>query len=151
MRVVLTKDVKGLGTAGQVKEVSDGYARNFLLPRGLATAATTSALGQVEAQKASQARKAAREESEARELANRLKETSLVIRAKVGEQHRLYGSITTQDIADALGAALGQPFDKRKIELEDPIRTVGEHKVPVRVSRTVQATVTVDVQPEAGG
>jgi len=151
VKVVLKKEVQGLGTPGQVKDVSDGYAKNFLIPRGLAVAATTSAVGQVEAQKAAEQRRAAKEEAEARKQAERLKSVPLVIRAKVGEQKRLYGSVTSADIADALTAALGQPFDKRKIELDEPIRTVGTHKVPVRIARNVEATVTVDVQPESGG
>jgi large subunit ribosomal protein L9 len=151
MRVVLSKDVQGLGSAGQVKEVSDGYARNYLLPRGLAVAATTSALEQVKAREGAEARRAARQETDAQQLAARLQAQPILIRAKAGEQHRLYGSVTAADIADALSAALGQPFDKRKVELEDPIRALGTYQVPVRVARSVVATVSVDVQPEKGG
>jgi large subunit ribosomal protein L9 len=151
VKVVLKKEVKGLGTPGQIKDVSDGYAKNYLIPQGFATPATTAAVEQVEAQKAAQRRREAKEETDARKLAERLKTTPLVIRAKVGEQKRLYGSVTAADIADALGAALGQPFDKRKVELDEPIRTIGTHTVSVRVARNVDATVTVDVQPEAGG
>src|SRR5207248_981524 len=150
MRVVLAKDVQGVGSAGQVKDVSDGYARNFLLRRGLAVPATTSALEQVEARKGAEARRQAREEGGARDLASRIQAQPLLIRAKAGEQHRLYGSVTAADIAEALSAALGQPFDKRKVELEDPIRALGSYQVPVRVARSVVAKVTVEVEPEKG-
>jgi large subunit ribosomal protein L9 len=149
MKVVLSKDVKDLGRAGEVKEVADGYARNYLLPRRLAVPATTGALKQVEAREQSVARRAANEERDARVIADRLKQQPLKIFPKTGEQGRLYGSVTAADLADALTTLLGQPVDKRKIELEDPIRTLGEYKVPYRVSRTVTATLTVQVEREA--
>jgi large subunit ribosomal protein L9 len=151
MKVVLSKDVKGVGSAGEVKDVSDGYARNFLIPRGLAVAATTSALEQVAAKRNAAARRQAKEEADARQVAQRIAAQPLVVRAKAGEKNRLYGSVTSQDIADAIGSALGQPFDRRKVELQDPIRAVGSYTVPVRVARNVTARVTVEVQPESGG
>jgi large subunit ribosomal protein L9 len=151
MRIVLSKDVKGLGNAGEIKEVADGYARNYLLPRGLAVAATAAAVSQVEARRAADAKRQAREESSARTVADRLAAQPLVLHAKAGEQHRLYGSITSQDIADAIGRELGETFDKRKVELEEPIRALGTFTVPVRIARNVVASVNVEVQPEAGG
>ena len=151
MRIVLSKEVKGLGNAGEIKEVADGYARNYLLPRGLAVAATASAVKEVEAKRAAESKRQAREEASARTVADRLGATPLVLHAKAGEQHRLYGSITAQDIADAIGQQLGETFDKRKVELEDPIRALGTYTVPVRIARNVVASVNVDVQPEAGG
>ncbi len=151
MRVVLSQDVKSLGAAGQVKEVADGYARNYLLPRGLAVAATSAALQQVEARGKAEAKRQAKLAVEDRAIADRLAAEPIVLQAKVGEQHRLYGSITSADIAEVIGKRLGEAFDKRKVELEDPIRVVGTHTVPVRISRTVIAKVTVEVQPESGG
>lgn len=149
MKVVLTKDIKDLGTAGQVKEVSDGYARNFLLPRKLAVPATAAALKQVEARAQAVAKREAREEQQARALAQRLRDKPIRIFPKVGEQGRLYGSVTAADIAEALERQVGQPIDKRKIELHDPIRQLGEYQVPFRVSRTVAVTLSVSVEREA--
>lgn len=149
MKVVLSKDVKDLGSAGQVKEVSDGYARNFLFPRKLAVPATAAALKQVEDREKAASRKAATEERQARELAARIKDQPLRIFPRVGEQGRLYGSVTAGDIAEALAKQLGQPVDKRKIELEEPIRTLGEYRVPYRLSRTVTATLQVQIEREA--
>ncbi len=149
MKVVLSKDIKDLGTAGQVKEVSDGYARNFLFPRKLAVPATASALQQVAAREKSVAKKAATEVQKAQALADRIQGQPLRIYPKVGEQGRLYGSVTAGDLAEALSAQLGQPIDKRKIELTDPIRTLGEYTVPFRISRTVTAMLNVLVERES--
>ncbi len=151
MKVVLLKDIQGVGTAGQVKEVAAGYARNYLLPRGLAEVATPAVLEQLEARRNAEARRAAKEESSARELAQRLEAHPITIYAKAGEQHRLYGSVTAADIAEALGRELGEEIDKRKVELEEPIRAIGTYKVPLRVARSVVATITVNVEPESGG
>jgi large subunit ribosomal protein L9 len=147
MKVILSKDVQGTGKAGEVKDVADGYARNYLIPRKLAVPASEGALKNVEAKRASADRKAAAEEAAARELAARLTAAPVVLTAKVGDQGRLYGSITTGDIADQLSAHLGQPIDKRKIELSDPIRQLGTFEVTIRLHRAVTATVKVDVQP----
>jgi large subunit ribosomal protein L9 len=146
MKVVLSKDVKDLGSAGQVKEVSDGYARNFLFPRKLAIPATTSALQQVQDREKSDQRRHAAKEKLAQEVAERLKQKPLKIYPKVGEQGRLYGSVTAADIAEALSKELGQDVDKRKIELADPIRVLGEYQVPYRISRSVTAMLTVQVE-----
>jgi large subunit ribosomal protein L9 len=147
MKVILTKDVQGTGKAGEVKDVADGYARNFLLPRKLAIPATGSALRSVEQRKASEAKRASTEEQAARALAERLTAAPVVLTAKVGDQGRLYGSITSADIAEQLSAQLGQPIDRRKIELENPIRQLGTHEVTIRLHRAVSAVVKVDVQP----
>ena len=146
MKVVLTRDVRDLGSAGEVKEVSDGYARNFLFPRKLAIPATDAALKEVAAREQATAKRQAREEQQARALAERLKGQPVRVFPKVGEQGRLYGSVTAADLAEALSKQLGQPVDKRKLELNEPIRQLGEYKVPFRVSRTV--TVTLDVLVE---
>ena len=148
MKVVLTRDVKDLGSAGQVKEVADGYARNFLFPRKLAIPATGAALKEVAAREQASARRQSKEEDQARELAQRLKGVPLRIFPKVGEQGRLYGSVTAADVADALARQLGRPVDKRKIELDEPIRQLGEYKVPFRITRTVAVTLDVLVERE---
>lgn len=147
MKVILSKDVQGTGKAGEVKDVADGYARNYLIPRKLAIPATGGALKNVEQRKAAEQKKAAAEESTAQALADRLTSAPVILTAKVGDQGRLYGSITTGDIADQLSAQLGQPIDKRKIELDEPIRQLGTFDVTIRLHRTVSASVKVDVQP----
>jgi large subunit ribosomal protein L9 len=147
MKVILSRDVQGTGKAGEVKDVADGYARNYLIPRKLAIPATGGALKNVEQRKAAEQKKAAAEEASARALADRLTSAPVVLTAKVGDQGRLYGSITTGDIADQLSAHLGQPIDKRKIELDEPIRQLGTFDVTIRLHRTVSASVKVDVQP----
>src|SRR3954470_13873776 len=149
MKVVLREEVKGLGGAGDVKDVADGYARNFLIPRKLATPATEGALKNVEQQKASYAKRQAQVDAEARALATRLGNTTLTLKARVGSQERLYGSITAADIATALGRELGATFDRRKLVLEEPIRELGTHTVPVHLARDVSATLTVQVEAEA--
>jgi large subunit ribosomal protein L9 len=147
MKVILSKDVQGTGKAGEVKDVADGYARNYLIPRKLAIPATSGALQNVEAKKASEQKKAAAEEATARALADRLTSAPVVLTAKVGDQGRLYGSITSGDIAEQLTAYLGQPIDKRRIELDEPIRQLGTFQVTIRLHRAVTAAVKVDVQP----
>lgn len=146
MRVVLRKDVPSLGRAGEIKEVADGYGRNYLLPRGLAAPASKTAVKNVEAQQAAQARHRSHAEAEWRALAQRIGETPLVVHARVGEQGRLYGSVTGADIAEALARALGHPIDKRDVELADPIRHLGPHSVRVHVAPNVAATLTVFVE-----
>ena len=146
MKVILSKDVQGTGKAGEVKDVADGYARNYLIPRKLAIPASGGALKNVEAKKASEQKKAAAEEATARALADRLTRAPVVLTAKVGDQGRLYGSITSGDIAEQLSAQLGQPIDKRKIELDEPIRQLGTFEITIRLHRAVSAAVKVDVQ-----
>ena len=148
MKVVLQDDVKGLGTTGDVKDVADGYARNFLIPRRLATPATAGALKNVEAQRASLAKRQAQLDADARTLAERLGSMTLTLKARVGSQDRLYGSITSADIATALGKELGTAFDRRKLVLEEPIRELGTHTVPVHLARDVSTSLTVSVEAE---
>ena len=145
---MLQEDVKGLGVTGDVKDVADGYARNYLIPRRLAAPATAGALKDVEAQRAAAAKRQAQVEAEARALAERLAGMTLTLKARVGSQERLYGSITAADIATALGRELGGTFDRRKLVLEEPIRELGAHTVPVHLAHDVSATLTVNVEPE---
>ena len=149
MKVILTQDIKGTGKAGEVKDVADGYARNFLIPRKLAVVATAGALKGVEQRQTAESKRASSEETAARALADRIGAEPVVMTAKVGDQGRLYGSITSGDIAEALGRRLREPVDKRRIELPDPIRQLGSFEVPIRLHRNVTATLTVDVRAEA--
>lgn len=148
MKVLLTQNVPSLGNAGETKNVSDGYARNFLLRRGLATVATEGALKQVATLKQNQQRKQLKAESQMSKLATVLSSTEVVFKAKVGEQHRLFGSITAADVADEVARKIGQPIDKRHVELGEPIRHLGTYKVPVRLGPKVTPNVTVVVEAE---
>ena len=149
MRVILTQDVKGTGKAGEVKDVADGYARNFLIPRKLAVPASAGALRGVEQRQQAESKRAAAEETDARRLADRVSAEPIVVKARVGDQGRLYGSITSADVAEQLSRRLGQPIDKRRIELAEPIRQLGTFQVPIRLHRAVTANLTADVQAEA--
>jgi large subunit ribosomal protein L9 len=147
MEVILREDVKSLGKAGELVRVKPGYARNFLLPKGLAYEATEGNRKRIAGEAKARATRLAGEQAEAQSLANALAGLSLTLSAKAGEGDRLFGSITAQDIADAV-AAKGLQVDKRKIELEHPIKTLGTHTVPVRLHPEVHAGLTVTVVPE---
>lgn len=148
MKVLLTKDVPHLGKAGETKEVKNGYARNYLIPQGLATVATNAAMKQAAEQKQAAQRKEDRQQAQLSALADRITNTELVFKAKVGEQHRLFGSITSGDIAEELERKVGQPVDKRHVDLDEPIRHVGTFKVPIRLGPSLVASVNVVVEPE---
>jgi large subunit ribosomal protein L9 len=148
MKVLLIESVKNVGKPGDIKDVADGYARNFLIPRGLATVATTAAVKQAQAQRDVETRRETKFVAENQSLAARLGETQVTLRAKTGAQGRLYGAITAADIASALEQKLGQAVDRRRIELDEPIRTLGEHKVPIRIARDLVPQVTVTVESE---
>lgn len=148
MKVVLRKDVADLGKAGEIKEVADGYGRNYLIPRGLAAPASKTAVSNVEAQRTAEARHRARLSAEHQELAQRIADTSLIVHARTGEQGRLYGSVTSADLATALSQALGRDVDKRDIELDEPIRHLGSHTARVRIAPHVVAPLAVVVEAE---
>lgn len=149
MKVLLTQAVANVGKPGEIKTVADGYARNYLIPRGMATVATAGAVKQAEAQREAETRREVKFAAENQALATRLASTRVTLTAKVGSQNRLYGAITHADIADALARELGQPIDRHRIELEGPIRHLGEHKVPIRVARELVPQVTVVVERES--
>ena len=149
MQVLLLKDVDQLGHAGEVKRVSDGYGRNFLIPRGLAVVATPGAIKKAELELEAAARRRAKELSEAQAQALALDGVSVNFVARAGEADRLYGSITKGDIAEALEKKVGQEVDRRKIELEDPIKELGTHAVTIRLAANAEAKITVVV--ERGG
>jgi large subunit ribosomal protein L9 len=148
VKVLLTKDVVNLGKAGELKRVASGYARNFLFPRGLAMMPTPGAVRHVEISAKADAKRNEKETAEARALADKFNATTLNFTAKVGEQGRLYGSITSQDIADKLQEQAGVEVDRRKIGLAEPLRQVGEHKVPVQLHGDINATITVNIAAE---
>jgi len=150
MKVLFKKDVPDVAKAGQVKEVADGYARNFLIPRGLAVAATTGALKQVADIEAVAARHAADEQQGAQTLRQRLEGQPIVIQAKAGSQGRLYGSVTAADVASAIQKQIGASVDRHNLEMPDHIRNIGSYQVSVRLHRAVSATVTVEVRPVGG-
>lgn len=148
MKVVFLKDVKGQGKKGEIKEVSEGYARNFLLPKGLVKPATDSAIKELEGQKKSELKRKEREKEEAQELGRRLAEMTVVIKAKSGEGGRLFGSITSSKIADELAAAKQIALDKRKLVLDEPIRTLGVTEVAVKLHPDVTSKLKVQVIEE---
>lgn len=145
MKVILLQDIPKLGTAGSIATVSDGYARNYLIPKGLAEPATPERLKVAQQRLAALRRRIAREEEAMRALAQQIDGLRLVIAARVGEGGRLYGSITAQDIAEKLQETIGEEIDRRKIELDEPIRTIGEHRVPVHLVGQLRPVVTVVV------
>ncbi|UPK43997.1 MULTISPECIES: 50S ribosomal protein L9 [Paenibacillus] len=147
MKVIFIKDMKGQGKKGQVKEVSEGYAQNFLLPRGIARPATDGNMKTLDNQKAAEDRRKQEEKAEAEALAKKLEAEVTELKAKSGEGGRLFGAITTKQIAEAL-AAKGLKVDKRKIELDEPIRTLGVTQVTVKVHPEVKATLKVQVTEE---
>ena len=148
MRVVLLKEVPDLGEAGEVKDVADGHARNFLIPRGFAQKATKGAERLWEEQKASMVRRTASERQEATETAAKLSGATVVVSARVGEQDRLYGSVTGQQIAEAIKEQTDIEIDRHALELEQPIRDLGTYTVSIKLGHAVEAAISVDVQKE---
>lgn len=148
MKVILTQNVPKLGVVGDICDVAPGYGRNYLIPQGMAILATAGARRQIEDLKRTEQRRQARLRSEAEQIAARVDGVRLEFRARVGETGRLYGSITATDIAEALEARLGVDVDRRKIHLEEPLRTLGEHEVIVHFMPQVEARVTVNIEPE---
>lgn len=145
MQVILNKDVKGTGKAGEVVKVSDGYARNMLFPKGLATEATPANIRALEKQKAQEAAKKAEEKAAALELAKKLEDVKIVIKTKCGEGGRLFGSITSKDIAEETKKQTGYVIDKKKIQLSSPIRNIGKFDIKVKLYPEVVGTLTVEV------
>jgi large subunit ribosomal protein L9 len=147
MEVILREDVEKVGERGAVVKVADGYARNFLLPKRLAVRATDSNKKIVEQEREAYVRREAKHQGESEDLAKLMAGVTITFRHKVGENNHLFGSVTAKDIADALEA---QKFhvERRKIQLDEPIRTVGEHEVTVRLHREVTTRIKVIVEPE---
>ena len=142
MEVILREDIEKLGSRGQMVKVASGYARNFLLPKKLAVAATGANKKIVEQERQAHLRKEAKQKGEAEDLSKLLNGVSVTIVQKAGENDQLFGSVTSKDVAEAL-IAKNFTIDRRKIHLEDPIKQLGEYKVPVRLHKDVTAEVTV--------
>jgi large subunit ribosomal protein L9 len=148
MQIILQEDVEKLGNRGQVVEVAEGYARNFLLPRKLALEASAGNMKRLERMRATFAKKEATEKEAAEKLAELLAGVSISLTRKAGENDQLFGSVTTSDLSAALEAQ-GYTIDKRKITLTDPIKLVGEYQIPIKLHREVTANVKLVVAKEA--
>ena len=150
MKVVFLQDVSNVAQAGEMKDVADGYARNFLIPRKLAAQANPKMMQAIEAQLRARARLVAQTEAEMKELADLINGKEITIKAKVGANERLYGSVTTGEIVDAIEKTFSAVVDKRKVELESPIRELGSHEVPIRLMKDIVPKITVIVTGEEG-
>lgn len=148
MKVILQQEVKKAGKKGDILEVSEGYARNFLLPKGLALEATAANLNMLKQQKEADAAKQKKLLEEAKALGEKIKAVTVTIKVKTGEGGRMFGSVTAKDVADALDQQRKLALDKRKIELKDAIKSLGEYTVPVRVYAEITVDLKVIVVPE---
>lgn len=148
MKVILTQNVAKLGKVGDVCTVADGFGRNYLMPQGLAILATSGAAKQIDDIKRTEDKRLTRVRAEMDALAGRIAAVPLTFKARVGETGRLYGSITSSDIAAALEEALGVPIDRRKVELDETIRSLGAHAVPIHLLQGVTATANVTVEAD---
>ena len=148
MRVILKREVAGLGRPGDVKDVADGYAQNFLLPRGFAVEATAGEMKVLARARDAKRAKRDRAHADAEELAKRLSETTLMFRLKAGEQGKTFGSVTSKDIADALKSEHKVEIDKTKVHLPEPLKALGVRKVEIRLLTDVRANVTVAIEPQ---
>ncbi|MGE5380829.1 MAG: 50S ribosomal protein L9 [Methylocystaceae bacterium] len=145
MKVILTQDVKKLGQKGDLKEVSDGYARNFLFPRNLAVEATATRIKEMDERKTSEGRRKEREEEQARAIKAKLDGKTINVKAKMGKDGKLYGAVTAQEISDAIKAQAGIDLDKRKVDLKENIKHEGEYPVKLKIYQGVVAEITVAV------
>ena len=146
MKVILLQDVKGKGKKGQMLEVSDGYARNFMLPKKMAIEATPDAINTMRMNDKATQERIAKEKTEALELSRKLREMTLVVTAKGGGAGRLFGSVTNQEIADSLKAKAGITLDKRKIIIADPIKNIGTYTVTCKLGYEINAPLTVKIE-----
>ena len=145
MKVVFLKDVPNVAHTGETKEVASGYARNYLIPKGIAVIANAQAMDLVEAKRRAKARQQAETEAELKTLAQELESREITLEARVGAQEQLYGSITNADIAVELESGAGIVVDKRKIELAEPIRQLGSYEITVKLAKDITPTIKVTV------
>lgn len=145
MKVILKQDVKNLGKKGQTVEVAEGYARNFLIPRGAAVPATEGALKSLETEQRQQADREQRMVDQLRALRDKLAEMTVTVPVRCGEGGRLYGSVTNKDIADSLTQVLGKSFDRRVIELDQPIRALGTYEVKLKFGHNITGKLNVTI------
>jgi large subunit ribosomal protein L9 len=148
MRIVLLKDLPGKGRAGEIKEVSNGYAKNFLLPQGLALAATPMVMNQVESRLQKERREEIINRDKLVELAQKIEGREISLKARAGTGERLFGSITAADIAEELGRATDSIIDKKKIDMEKPLRQAGSHEVTVKLASDLKPQITVVIEEE---
>ena len=148
MKIVLMKDVPNLGAAGEVKEVADGYARNYLMPKGFAALATKGLIKQAQERAEAQRKRDLRARTDAQALAQRINGQTVRFTARVGELDRLYGSITNVDIAEKLSSQIGAEIDRRRVELGDPIKRAGVYSVVVDLGHGLDARINVVVEGE---
>ncbi|AEY64368.1 MULTISPECIES: 50S ribosomal protein L9 [Eubacteriales] len=146
MKVILKQDVKGLGKKEQMVEASDGYARNFLLPRGLAVEATSSNVNIMKTKKEAEAQKKDREISQAKELAKKIKDITVTLKVKAGENGKLFGSITSKDVAEALKSQQKLDIDKKKLVMPDSLKAVGTFEVEVKLYPEINSKFTVKIE-----
>lgn len=149
MKIILQKEVDKLGVPGDVVTVADGYARNFLVPRGMAIPASKGAVRHAESLRRAHGVRVNKAKVAAEEVASRLTANPIVVKARAGEDGRLFGSITTADLAEEIAAQANETIDRRDIHLEEPIRSLGTHEVSVRLHPEVDATISVQVEAEA--
>jgi len=145
MKIILMSDVKSLGTTGTVLDVADGYARNFLLPRGLAAEASTGSLALLEQQRKAKARRDAEAVANAEALGKQLEGLQLTVPAKAGGNGRLFGAVTNGNVADAIHASLGVEIDRHKIEVPENIKSLGSYPIEIRLGKNIVAKTTVKV------
>lgn len=145
MQVVLLEDVKALGKKGQIVKVSDGYARNFILPKKLGMEATPKNLNELKLQKQHEEKVAAEQLAQAKVQAAEIEKAAITVSVKIGEGGRVFGSVSTKEVAEAAKAQCGFDLDKKKMQLSDPIKTLGTHIVPVKIHKDVTAKLTVKV------
>lgn len=150
MKIILQKTVERLGDPGDVAEVADGYARNYLIPRGLAVKAEKGTVRHAESLKRAHEVRTSAQQGDFEALAARIIQTPVVVTARAGEEGKLFGSVTAADIAEALSAQAGVPVDRRNVHLAEPIRSIGTHEVTVHLHPEVDPVITVDVQPVDG-
>ena len=146
MQVILKKDIKGTGKEGDIVKVSDGYARNKLIPGGLAVEATNQNKKAIEREKAANAARIAEEKAAAEDLRKKLTAKPITVKTKVGEAGKIFGSVTSMNIADAIGEQLGENVDKKKIVLDKPIKEVGIHTIEVKLYSDVNAKIEVKIE-----
>lgn len=148
MKVILIKEVKKLGAAGEIKEVSDGYARNYLIPQGLALEATQTRLKETQERDIKQQKRKDKEEAAARALQEKLEGKSIKLLARTGGSDKLFGAITVKEIAEALQKQHGTSIDKKKIELKDPIKHLGTYEAKLKIYPSIQAQIKIIVAAE---
>ncbi len=148
MKVILIKDVKKLGTTGEIKEVSDGYARNYLIPQGMAVEATQTRLKETQEKDLKQQKRKGKEEAAARALQEKLNGKSIKLLARTGGSDKLFGAITVKEIAEALQKQYGTSIDKKKIELKEPIKHLGTYEAKLKIYPSIQAQIQIIVAAE---